>query len=428
MTNKIKLKNIKCWQSHIGDEAKLQRSLPLVLFIVIFGGVGMYFLLGSRAASPFASITADNGTPANGATVTPDSTASDGNKVVFGGSSFSLSTVFPIGVDQQPTTNFATWKSRGVNTVLDVPQGNNQAAWDQAALQDGLYEMRSPSSNPASDVGVKNLIAWDQPDEPDGINSQVPYTTIQSNYTSWRAAWEAADPSTPPPPVYINFTSGLNQYNINNPSQNGPSWYEQYVAGADWITSDNYPVNEGDPLSIITTEVNNLRAIAGGKPVFVFLETGAYDTSNKVITASQFNGEFWEAIIAGIRGIWYFPIQVTPTFSFDVTPAAVATQMTTDDATVTQLAPVLQGTVNPSSIGATVSSPLLVGWRSASSGNYFIVLNLSTNTESNETIKLTGTGSATSATVYGENRTVPITNNTITDNFGPYAAHIYQIP
>jgi hypothetical protein len=412
-------------KQYFRDKIKRPQPIGALLVVLAVAAIGTYLLTGSHAASPYASITADKGSSSGGAVAQSCSGASDGNCVVFGAppvssSSFSLATTFPIGVDQQPTTNFSLWKSRGVNTVVDVPEGNNQAAWDSAALADGLYEMREPSDNPASDVGIKNLIAWDQPDEPDGIDTQVPYTTIDSDYNSWKAI----DPSLP---VYINFTGGLDQYNIKDPSQNGPSWYEQYVAGADWITSDDYPVNDGQPLTIIGTEVAALKAISGGKPVFVFIETGAYDSSNPVITANQFNGEFWQAIIAGVRGIWYFPIQVTPTFSFDVTPAAVATQMTADDATVTQLASAIQGTVNPTSIGATVSSPLQVGWRSASGSDYFIVLNLSNNTENNEAIKLSGIGSATSATVYGENRSVQISGNSITDNFAPYAEHIYQV-
>ena len=405
----------------------LQNKVLPVLVVCAVAVAGTYLLLSSKAAGPFASITASQGTLANGASSTPDATASGGNKVVFGGgSSFSLSTVFPIGVDQQPTNLFATWKSRGVNTVVDVPQGNDPVAWDQAALSAGLFEMREPSSSPASDVKVKNLIAWNQPDEPDGINSQVPYATIQSNYTSWRAAWQTANPSLPPPPVYINFTSGLNQFDLKT-NESGPAWYEKYVAGADWITSDNYPVNEHDPLSIITTEVNNLRNIAGGKPVFVFLETTAYNTANPLINANQFNGEFWEAIIAGARGIWYFPLQVSPTFAFDTTPAAVAAQMTTDDALATQLAPVIQGPVNPGGISATVSSPLIAGWRSAPSGKYFFILNLSANAVNNATVTLSGIGSAASAAVYGENRTIPISSSKITDNFTPYQVHIYQV-
>jgi hypothetical protein len=56
------------------------------------------------------------------------------------------------------------------------------------------------------------------------------------------------------------------------------------------------------------------------------------------------------------------------------------------------------------------------------------VLNLSLQAVGHQTIALSGIGSATSATVYGEHRTVAISNNTITDNFGPYAIHIYQVP
>jgi hypothetical protein len=72
-------------------------------------------------------------------------------------------------------------------------------------------------------------------------------------------------------------------------------------------------------------------------------------------------------------------------------------------------------------------SPLQVTWRRSSGHSYFFVLNLSP-TASHQIIALSGVGSATSATVYGENRTVQISGGTISDNFGPYAVHIYQVP
>ena len=122
------------------------------------------------------------------------------------------------------------------------------------------------------------------------------------------------------------------------------------------------------------------------------------------------------------------PCRSRPTSSYDVTPPAVAAEMTRQDATITKLAGVLQGTINPSVTGrdragaaagglAELSRPQLLfraqpvapgGWPSDD--------------------RLRGIGSAASATVYGENRTVPISSSTITDNFGPYAVHIYQVP
>lgn len=121
-------------------------------------------------------------------------------------------------------------------------------------------------------------------------------------------------------------------------------------------------------------------------------------------------------------------MQVTPHFKYDVTPPAVAAEMTRQDATITKLAGVLQGTINPSPLGAAAPSPLQVAWRSSAGHSYFFVLNLSPRAVNNQKIALRGVGPATSATVYGENRTVPISSNTITDNFGPYAVHIYQAP
>jgi hypothetical protein len=56
------------------------------------------------------------------------------------------------------------------------------------------------------------------------------------------------------------------------------------------------------------------------------------------------------------------------------------------------------------------------------------VLNLSATRARDQVIRLTGAGSATSAAVYGEHRSVPVSGGTITDSFGPYALHIYEIP
>jgi len=78
-------------------------------------------------------------------------------------------------------------------------------------------------------------------------------------------------------------------------------------------------------------------------------------------------------------------------------------------------------------VGATVSAPLEAAWRKAPSGKYFFVLNLSDAARNGETITLTGIGAATTAAVHGENRTVAISGAAITDDFGPYAVHIYRV-
>ena len=381
--------------------------------------------LGAGVAA--AMVAACGGSPGNAApggtgqgTTAPGGTT--GGEPALSGGSAALAHLFPIGVYVQAPASFGMWKSRGVNTVVVVPDGNSEKAWNKAAIRHGLYEIRAPASNPASDVANKNLLAWALPDEPDDVTTQVPYARVQRTYR----AWKRIDPRLP---VYINFNGQFNQHDVKTDAS-GDSWYHQYVKGANWITSDLYPVNngQGNDLGVIGREVAQLRQLAGSKPVFVFIESGAYDARNPVITPGQFRGEVWEAIIHGARGIFYFPVQVTPHFKYDVTPPAVAAEMTRQDATITKLAGVLQGTINPPSLGAVAPPPLQVAWRSSSGHSYFFVLNLSPQAADHQIIALRGTGSAASATVYGENRTVQISDGTITDNFGPYAVHIYQVP
>jgi len=364
---------------------------------------------GTAAPAGTAKVTAAPGSSASGAPA-----LSDGSVV--------LTHLFPIGAYVQAPANFGRWKSRGVNTMVVVPDGNSEKAWNKAAIRDGLYEIRAPAGDPASDAADGNLLAWALPDEPDDVTSQVPYAKIQQTYR----AWKRVDPRVP---VYINFNGQFNQHDVTT-NASGPAWYHQYVKGANWITADLYPVNsgQGNDLGVIGEEVTELRRLAGSKPVFVFIESGAFAAGNPVITPDQLRAEVWEAIIHGARGIFYFPVQVTPDFKYDVTPPAVAAEMTRQDATITKLAGVLQGTINPRPLGAAAPPPLQVAWRSSAGHSYFFVLNLSPRAVDRQTIALSGIGPATSATVYGEDRAVKISSNTMTDSFGPYAVHIYQVP
>jgi len=384
-------------------------------------GAGVTAALAACGGSPGTAAPASPaGASPAGATAAPGSGA--GGAPALSEGSVMLTHLFPIGAYVQAPANFEMWKHRGVNTMVVVPDGNSEKAWNKAAIRDGLYEIRAPAGNQASDVRDGNLLAWALPDEPDDVTTQIPYAKIQQTYR----AWKRIDPRVP---VYINFNGQFNQHDVKTDAS-GRSWYGQYVKGANWITSDLYPVNngQGNDLGVIGQEVTQLRQLAGGRPVFVFIESGAYAVGNPVITPAQFRGEVWEAIIHGARGIFYFPVQVTPHFKYDVTPPAVAAEMTRQDATITKLAGVLQGTINPPPLGATAPSPLQVAWRSSAGHSYFFVLNLSPRAADHQVITLRGIGSASSAAVYGENRTVPVSGGTITDSFGPYAIHIYQVP
>jgi hypothetical protein len=332
-----------------------------------------------------------------------------------------LNGFFPIGVWVPPPYDYAKWQGRGINTI-------NEIAYDESgsiAMADslGLHMMRAPQSNPADDANETLLLAWAHPDEPDGIYSQVPYATIQAEYATWKSI-------APNRPVFINFVGDLNQYDIVT-NESGDPWYEKYVAGADWISADKYPVNDGEAnnLGLLGQMADHLHTLGGSKPVFAFIESSHIDADDggRGPTADELRAEIWELIIHGVRGYFFFPEQISPSFLFDTTPTDVVTEMTKQNAVVATLAPVLQGSIDPPGMSAKVSVPLEAAWRSVPSARYFFVLNLSNVTRNSQTIALSGIGNATSAVVLNESRNVPITASDITDNFGPYALHIYVV-
>jgi hypothetical protein len=336
-----------------------------------------------------------------------------------------LTTFFPIGVAQQPTNKFATWKGRGINTVVDVPQQHLTNLWSAHAAAQGLYMIRGPMPNAADDIGNANLLAWAHPDEPDRHMNQPPEVML-AEYQNWKSI----DPNRE---VFINFTGG--RILLNNPSEGpcqGPICYSNYIQSADWICNDIYPVTgyfSRNTLYWVGQVIDWLAPLSAGRPQFAYIETsdqGIPNSTHPGVTPGEFRAEIWDAIIHGARGIIYFPLVLAPSFNFDGTPTNVVAEMTAQNAVITSLANVLQRPIDPPAIGAAVNFPLEAGWRSTGTEDYFIVLNLTNATKNSQAITLSGI-SASTATVYGENRTVPISNGVIIDSFAPHERHIYVV-
>src|ERR1022692_2451668 len=78
-------------KQYFSNKSKNFQRITAALVVLIVAGIGTYLIIFSHAATPYASITADKGTLANGATSQPCTGASDGSCVVFGsGSSGSI--------------------------------------------------------------------------------------------------------------------------------------------------------------------------------------------------------------------------------------------------------------------------------------------------------------------------------------------------
>jgi hypothetical protein len=71
-------------KQYFSNQTKRTKQITSVLVVLIVAGIGTYLLLGSHAATPYTSITANKGILSGGATTKTCSGASDGNCVVFG--------------------------------------------------------------------------------------------------------------------------------------------------------------------------------------------------------------------------------------------------------------------------------------------------------------------------------------------------------
>lgn len=341
----------------------------------------------------------------------------------------SLQNFFPVGPDSQQASLLSTWASRGANALSRTPQGlttTDWNTWNTTANSLGFKYIRDPDpSNAANDIGLSNLLAWGQADEPETSSPVISASTIVSQYNSWKLI----DANRA---VSLNFNGG------SLIGQQGGfcdlTCYASYLAGTNWVISDIYPVSGwGQPNSLAWPgqSVDILYSLAPNKPILQYIEVAYQNlpwcgSSCPGPTPEQFRAEFWDAIVHGARGIFVFPEQIASPFIFDNTTTDMDTEITTQFTTANALSTPLQSTINPIGMSATVSTPLEVTWRN-NGHQYFFVLNFSYNQKNAQTITLTGIGSVTQAVVYGESRTVPISSGVITDDFGPHAIHIYQV-
>src|SRR5262249_12658756 len=154
----------------------------------------------------------------------------------------------------------ATWKSRGINTVVRVPApggnyGNDSIdTWSQAANALGLKMIRGPRPNPRDDDAEANLLAWIGPDEPAARG-----TSAAQAIGAFADSLHAANPNRP---VLTNFV-GPFVLGKSDPC-NGPgdgsdeACYPDFFAKLDWVSNDIYPVLGRMPLGSVGQTLDKL--------------------------------------------------------------------------------------------------------------------------------------------------------------------------
>ena len=402
------------------------------------------------------------------------------------GSNLALGGFFPIAAYGENPRFFQAWKDIGVNTVQGVPS-LDVAGWASSARSLGLKQIRQPigsvgASPPTAgnyssmrsdpDYGTGNVIAWEgvMPNSTgwDEIEWSIGPSANTMNYSiNTGDALHALDPSTP---TFLNTgINGLGPTYSYWPYTGGTYNYQGLFQSIDWVCNDLYPYggssyndeairgSQGGDHVVTAADVTRwpelapmlgkgaitsigqvtekLRAVLPNKTFFSFIEIACVTSNSPTVPPGGVRAEMWNAIIHGARGIFVFTYagQIASSTGDGggcaAMPAANGAELKAQSATITSLSSVLQDAINPSTLAVTMSSRALeAGWRDTPSGKYFFVLN-TTNAAlpAPATITLTGIGGATTATVYGESRSVSLSGGSFTDTFGPYALHIYVV-
>lgn len=226
---------------------------------------------------------------------------------------------FLIGVWYQPASNFDKWKARGINTLVGCPlgaEGVSREQWMDAARKAGFFYIVKPTDDPEDlkkDLVDPNLLAWEQPDEPDGAGD-LPPEKIIANYKAWKAAGDK--------PIFLNVDGWKTQY---RPTAD----YLQYFQGADWIGFDYYVINRGEGpgnIARLGERLDKIKLWTGGKKkIYVFIESSDQDlkitdwaatpdatgkpigTKMRGPTADEMKREIEVSVAHGAAGIIYFP-------------------------------------------------------------------------------------------------------------------------
>jgi hypothetical protein len=251
---------------------------------------------------------------------------------------------------------------------------------------------------------------------------------------------------------YNNYGKGVMFWENDEQARRFVNDFQQVVSSDTyWFTDPDLAVasqggkllNAGRPLTPPQTlraanygyTIERMRALdTTGKPIWSFVEVGWPFTKTALeggrsIQPAEVRAAVWHSIIAGARGIIYFNHSFGgPHLSQhclrEPAYAAVRATVKSTNELITQLAPVLNA---PFADGLVTTGPLIRTMVKFYHDNYYVFASNRENEAITPTFLLSGIEIGT-ATVIGEERTIPIIDGRFSDSFPDgNAIHIYRI-
>lgn len=456
----------------------LARRSKLVIFSIAFALIGVIALLVTKAATPYASLQPEQGNIAGAACPVSDGSASNGSAVQFGGcpagGSLNLPRVsweggpaywkkfpkadaagwddpnfFPISVFFGKPSHASQYAALGVNTYHGAEHDGSTIS---SMTNAGMFVIAQREWTTAEVGNDTKMVGWHlgdecdmgtggcnydangdgRVDEYDGVIIQQRFADevralndgrfVQANYgngilgTFWSS-------NTFDDLMQMVDVATVDKYMYTSPHV----WYitEQssyWPKGAKVSSSAAYGwIADRMKLYLNPNDLHpNWPFVEVAKPYLT--EDGAF-----TISPDQLEGAVWSAIIHEARGISYFQHNnngTCGTYSLIECEQARKDKITAVHTKIRSLAPVINTQSYQYDFNNATDTMLKVY-----NGSAYIFAGIGLlESPGSKTFNLPAGINGTTVEVVGENRTIPITNRTFTDNFAAeYTHHVYKI-
>lgn len=346
---------------------------------------------------------------------------------------------FPIAVWMQQPRNAKQFQELGFNLYVGLWQGPTEAqlADLKAAGMPVICEQNSVGLiNENNDI----IVGWMHADEPDNAQSLGPGRGYGPPIEPRRvvADYQKLVQTDPRRPVLLNLGQGVawDGWHGRGARTNHPEDYPAYLKGCDIASFDIYPaVHEkaevAGKLEFVARGLDRLREWSKGQRIaWNCIECTRIANINVKPTPAQVRSEVWMALIHGSQGLIYFVHQFKPTFieAGLLADAEMAAAVGDINRQISGLAPVLNSptlaeTVSVASSDAKASIDVMV--KRDKEATYVFAVGMR-NYPATATFMCKHT-TATRAEVIGENRTIDLADSIFSDEFAPYAVHLYRL-
>ena len=169
----------------------------------------------------------------------------------------------------------------------------------------------------------------------------------------------------------------------------------------------------------------------GRKIIWNCIECTSISEPNKRATPQQVKAEVWMSLIHGSTGIIYFVHQFEPTFCewALLQDAEMLQAVTAINAQIAGLAPVLNSATVQGAVQVTSSDPEVPvdAMAKRHQGATYVFAVGMRNAPATASFEVTDLPPTCTAEVLGEDRQIEVKDGRFSDEFAPYAVHLYRL-